>query len=224
MNPSAHRLVPVDLTSSNPEATDALCRALTAGAIALVPTETVYGLAVLPSIERAVSRLFEMKGRPQERRLPVAVSSLAQVEALGARLTADARRLIWKHWPGPITLAIGLEETAGTPAWLRGRDEAAFRCPAAQFLLDAIDRLGPLFLTSANAHGEAAATTVPAALASIASVPEIAFDAGDLPGLASTVVNLNLATPLIERIGPIHPELLAANEPGPEPGTGAGEG
>ena len=49
--------------------------------------------------------------------------------------------------------------------------------------------------------------------------PEVAFDAGEVPGLASTVLNLNLPAPLIERIGPIHPELLTAN---PDP-TGPGE-
>ncbi|MFV0259890.1 MAG: L-threonylcarbamoyladenylate synthase [Acidimicrobiales bacterium] len=183
-----------------------LVRCLLGGGVALVPTETVYGLVAHPGSGEATQQLFRLKGRPENRRLPVAVASLAQMEEVGAVVTAETRTLMQKHWPGPLTLVVGLDP-GRTPPWMERRDEAAFRCPDNQILLDVLELTGPLLLTSANAHGDAPSATVDEALAGLRGRPEHVVDGGPLPGVASTVLNLNVARPAVERAGPIIPEL-----------------
>ncbi|MFV0524270.1 MAG: L-threonylcarbamoyladenylate synthase [Acidimicrobiales bacterium] len=183
-----------------------LVRCLLGGGVAVVPTETVYGLVAHPGSDHAVERIFRLKGRPESRRLPVAVASLAQVTEAGAVVSPETQALMQKHWPGALSLVLGLDRDR-TPPWLHGRDEAAFRCPDHQLLLDVLELTGPLLLTSANAHSSAPAATVEEALAGLSGRPDHVVDGGRLPGVASTVLNLNASRPAVERAGPVIPEL-----------------
>src|SRR5215207_5063304 len=126
---------------------------LRAGGIVLLPTDTVYGLAVHPEHGAgSLGRLFRMKRRPPSRNLPIMVADAGQARALGAEVTPAAERLLAAFSPGPLTLALGL--TGPAPAWLAGRDEIAIRIPADDALLAVLRAAGPLLVTSANLHAQ----------------------------------------------------------------------
>ena len=67
---------------------------LLAGGVVLLPTDTVYGLAVHPERDEAITRLFAMKGRPRSVNLPVMISSRDDITALGGVVTTAAELLL----------------------------------------------------------------------------------------------------------------------------------
>ncbi len=92
--------------------------ALRAGEAIVVPTDTLYGLAALPTVPGAVDRLFSLKGRPADTPIAVLVAGIEQVEAL-ADLSGTARRLADAFWPGPLTMVLprraGVDLPLGEP-------------------------------------------------------------------------------------------------------------
>lgn len=182
---------------------------LFSGGVVLLPTDTVYGLAVHPVHgANAVPRLFTMKRRPGDRKLPVMVSSIDQIEPLGAHITDEARRLFAAYSPGPLTVALGLDETR-TPPWLAGRDEFGVRIPADAFILSLLDETGPLFVTSANLHAQETPESFDDVLAALAGDPDLALDGGVRATVPSTLVNCNLPAPAVERVGAVPADQIA---------------
>ncbi len=175
---------------------------LLADGVVLLPTDTVYGLAVHPESETAATRLFAMKNRPRVRNLPIMVGSVDDLSALGVQLTEPARRLFGAFAPGALTVALGLRPGAA-PGWLAGRDEVGVRIPADEDILAVLALTGPLLVTSANAHGQDTRETVPEILAALHGRPDLVIDGGARPVVPSTLVNCNLPEPAIERHGVI---------------------
>jgi L-threonylcarbamoyladenylate synthase len=172
------------------------------GGVVLVPTDTVYGLAVHPEREDAIERLFALKQRPKARNLPVMVASVFDLAGLGVRITEAASRLMGAFFPGPLSLALGLLE-GEAPPWLAGRTEIAVRVPDEEVLLQILRATGPLLVTSANIHAQETAESVPGILAALEGKPDLVIDGGVRNVVPSTLVNCNLPVPVIERVGAI---------------------
>lgn len=177
---------------------------LRGGGVVLLPTDTVYGLAVHPGRPDAIARLFQLKQRPPARNLPIAVAAASELPALGVELTEPARRLIDAFLPGPLSLALGLQPGAAPP-WLAGRVEVAVRIPADEDALAVLAATGPLLLTSANLHGQPTPESAGEVLAALAGRPDLTIDGGRRPVVPSTLVNCNLPEPVIERVGAVPP-------------------
>jgi len=81
---------------------------LLGGGIALLPTDTVYGLAVHPAFPESVERLFLLKQRSRSRQLPVMIASEDELAGLGVRVTETAGRLLRSSLvPGALTFVLG---------------------------------------------------------------------------------------------------------------------
>lgn len=179
---------------------------LQSGGIVLVPTDTVYGLAVLPGRDASIDRLFQMKGRPRAVNLPVMITEEADAASLGAVISTSARKLLTsKYVPGPLTLALEVSASAAVP-WLTGRIEVAVRIPDDQRLTAIIKTVGPLLVTSANLHTEQTHESVPDILASLRGVPDLVIDDGFRDVVPSTLVNCRLIPAVIERVGVVPSE------------------
>jgi L-threonylcarbamoyladenylate synthase len=182
---------------------------LRGGGVAVVPTDTVYGLAARPTDADAVQAVYRMKGRPEGMHLPVLAASLSQVRELGVAFTPGAEALARRWWPGPLTLAFAFGPAPDRPGWLDGRAEVAVRIPDHDFLRAVLAEAGPLLVTSANPHGAPTplrAEDVAAALAgSVGSVDSVGLivDGGPLTEVPSTLVRVSGATPVLEREGAI---------------------
>lgn len=182
---------------------------LEAGGVALVPTDTVYGLAALPAQASAGARIFDLKGRPYDKNLPFLVDSISDIRGLGAALSPAAVRLIDSDYmPGPLTLALGFDDSRARPTWLQGRIEVAVRIPADRELRGLIRRVGPLLCTSANASGSAVLQSVDEILPTLSGVPDIVVDGGSRSSVASTLVNCRPDPPVVEREGAIPAETI----------------
>jgi L-threonylcarbamoyladenylate synthase len=183
---------------------------LLAGGVVLLPTDTVYGLAVHPEHDDAISRLFAMKGRPRSVNLPVMISSRDDITRLGGVVSRAADLLLEsKYVPGPLTLAVGVSPADLAP-WLRGRDEFAVRMPDDERLLAILNQTGPLLVTSANLHAAQVQESVPAILGTLVSEPDLVIDDGNRATVPSTLVNCRLVPPVVERVGAVPAEEIEA--------------
>lgn len=189
---------------------DRAATCLLAGGVVLLPTDTVYGLAVHPERDESITRLFAMKGRPRSVNLPVMISGADDIVALGGVVSRAARLLLEsKYVPGALTLAVGVEPDSLVP-WLRGRVEFAVRIPNDERILAIIEKTGPLLVTSANQHQMQVRESVPEIAATLASQPDLIIDDGNRDVVPSTLVNCRLDPPVVERVGAVAKEDIEA--------------
>ncbi|MCC7398302.1 MAG: Sua5/YciO/YrdC/YwlC family protein [Planctomycetes bacterium] len=153
---------------------------LRAGALVALPTETVYGLTVLPSRADAVERARSAKGRGEAHAFTAHVHSASDLQRLAAAVPKAITRLCDRYWPGPLTVVV--------PA--RGGGTIGVRLPAHPFTREVIAACGePLWMTSINRTGEAPLCEPAAIAAAFGDVLELLIDDGPSPlGSASTVV------------------------------------
>jgi len=182
---------------------------LKAGGVVFLPTDTVFGLAALPGKSEAVAKIFSLKARSSEKNLPIMASTLAQLEGIGAQIDERVRKLVSSPFcPGPLSIAVGLQGD-NVPQWLKGREEIAFRIPDAKFLLELLDSVGPLLVTSANRSGCGTEETSEKALEQLSGSPDFVVHGRQCGSVPSTLVNCRYSPPLIERLGAVSREQLS---------------
>jgi len=149
--------------------------ALRRGALVVLPTDTVYGVA------GAGERLSRIKRRPDGKPIALLAADSRQVEAAKAELGVIGRALANRYWPGALTMVL---KTGA--AW------EGFRVPDHPVTLAILKALGGVLrVTSANLSGAAPALTAAAAVKALGSEIELAVDAGPAPGgVPSTVVKI----------------------------------
>jgi L-threonylcarbamoyladenylate synthase len=180
--------------------------ALRAGRLVVIPTDTVYGVAALLGVAKAVRALFAAKGRPEDKAIPVLGASAVDLKAI-AVFDGRAQRMAERFWPGPLTLV--LPRAPDFTVDLGGTDPetVAVRIPAHDVALELLGRCGPLAVTSANRSGEPAAVTVDRARAALGDSVAVYVDAGECRGAPSTIASLVGELKLL-RSGPVDEEDL----------------
>lgn len=199
------------LRSDDPRAIDAAVDALESGGLVGIPTETVYGIAVLPTYER-LDALLEAKRRPAEKGFQLIIDGLDQVEDL-VTVTPAALRLSARFWPGALTLALPLLPGVDLPELLTGgRRTLGLRLPDHPVPRAIARRAGPIAVSSANLSGEAPAVDLDTLLAAVGASLSVVIDDGPVRGgVASTVVGFDAAGTLIFfRIGALAEETVRA--------------
>ena len=181
-----------------------IVKCLLEGGVALIPTDTVYGLAASPLFPKAVSRIFELKARPQTHNLPIMVASVQQMEEMGLDLTPIVRKILASTYvPGDITIVLGFKQDPSV-SWLQGREEVAVRIPNHAQLLEILQKTGPLLVTSANKHGvPSTPTIISEILSQLNGTPDGIIDGGLVENIPSTIINCRVNPPVIERNGRI---------------------
>lgn len=181
---------------------DRINTALSKGGVALLPTETVYGLACRVDDALAVDKIYAIKGRDFDKPLAVCVRNLAQAETLGL-FNDTSRKLAKQHWPGSLTIIVKAKADLTLDARClseQGPDRTiAFRCPEADWR-ETLN--GPLALTSANRSGDPDCVSHEAAMTELGD--EIDADLPTerpLSGAPSTIVAIEGNTVRILRQG-----------------------
>jgi tRNA threonylcarbamoyl adenosine modification protein (Sua5/YciO/YrdC/YwlC family) len=175
---------------------------LRAGDLIIIPTETVYGVAVRQDSPEAMARLYAAKGREETKRLATFTDSIDSIQSAGVPVSDIAVRLASAFWPGPLTMV--LQNAAGGWDGFRMPDH-----PVALAWLRELDFMPAV--TSANRSGEPAACTAQEAWAALAPAVSLALDDGPSPqGVASTVVRVEPDGLTLLRAGSISREALAA--------------
>jgi len=163
---------------------------LESGGVVVYPTETVYGLGADAFSERAVRRVFELKGRAFKKPISVAVSSFEMLESVAIVESAEVEEILNALLPGPVTVLLPRKAvlpeilTAGSPL-------VGVRMPEHEIALRLITAFGrPLTATSANISGK----KPPASFEDVEIEADFKLNGGRCPyGEPSTVVCLSVS-------------------------------
>ena len=198
------------LVVANEESITEVADLIRGGALAVVPTETVYGLAANALDGQAVAKIFEAKNRPQFNPLIVHVTG-AEAAAQYVKMDARAKKIADHFWPGPLTLILPRIEQGGISDLVSaGLDTLAIRVPSHKVMQHVMKQAGvPIAAPSANASGEPSATTPKHAAESLGDKIDYILAAGACDvGLESTVLDLSGEVPVILRPGAVTAEDL----------------
>ena len=188
MTPMGTRYDMADAAEREAGVTEA-SRMLQRGRLAVLPTDTVYGVGADAFSPEAVQRLLNAKGRGRQMPPPVLVSAKTTLDALAVGVPDWARALVEELWPGPLTLVLRQQPSL---QWDLGetRGTVAVRMPDHDIALEILERTGPLAVSSANRTGMPAATDADQAMEMIGEEVAVIVDGGTSPGgAASTIVD-----------------------------------
>jgi L-threonylcarbamoyladenylate synthase len=179
------------------------------GFLVAFPTETVYGLGADATNENAVSRIFEIKGRPLDHPVIVHINSTDQIEHWAVNVPKYAYALADKYWPGPMTLI--LNRSSNAKDWITGgQNTVGIRIPnreIALLLLEEFKKIGSgaIAAPSANKFGKVSPTSyqhVKEELSEDLSVNDMILDGGiSSIGIESTIIDCTKDQPKILRPG-----------------------
>jgi L-threonylcarbamoyladenylate synthase len=177
---------------------------LRGGALAILPTDTVYGIAAAAAVRPACERLYALKARPAEQ--PVALIA-GSVENLLSNVLPEARGragvILRALLPGPLTLIV--PNPGRRFAYLCGErpDAIGVRVPALpDDVAELADALGGLAMTSANLRGDPAPATLGEVPRELADACAVVVDGGRLSGTASAVIDVTGREPAVVRRSP----------------------
>ena len=177
--------------------------ALGKGELAVIPTDTVYGLAADAFKPDAVTALLAAKGRGRQMPPPVLVGSRRAAFALVEDVSSSASDLIDEFWPGGLTLVF---RSSRSLVWDLGdtRGTVAVRMPLHPVTLGLLKESGPLAVSSANISGSPPAMTAADAESQLGEAVSVYLDGGPCPGdIASTIVDVTGPVPRLLRLGVI---------------------
>jgi L-threonylcarbamoyladenylate synthase len=196
------------LSTSEPGAIDRAADVLRRGGLVAYPTDTVYGLAALPSNDEAVEKLFAAKQRPLDQSTPLLIASPHDLALVAADVPPVARRLIGHFWPGALTIVL-----AKAPAFHSlavAGETVAVRVPDHEVPRALVQLLGsPITGTSANLAGGAEPLTAEDVRAQLGDGVDLILDGGPCPGgQPSAVIDCTVEPARIVRAGSITREEL----------------
>jgi len=177
---------------------------LRAGGLVAFPTETVYGLGADASSEKAMARLYAVKGRPADHPVIVHFSSAENAFEWGKEIPEGARKLAQSFWPGPLTLILKRNEKARDFV-TGGQPSVGVRVPSHPIARELLKEFGkPIAAPSANRFGRVSPTTAAHVREDLGSDVDLVLEGGPSEvGIESTIVDLSSGEAVILRPGKI---------------------
>ena len=185
----------VDPLSPNKKSIARAAEVLRSGGLVAFPTETVYGLGADLLNEKAIARLYKVKDRPKGKPFTVHINDVSAIKKLGCRISKEAKVLMDKYWPGPLTIILNCKDG----------QNVGFRMPDNRVALNLIRESGvPVVAPIANISGKEPPTTAEDVLDQLDGKIDMLLDSGPARvGIESTVIDMTVTPPKILREGAI---------------------
>jgi len=164
-----------------------IAKVLREGRVALLPTDTIYGLHAVATDADAVARITDLKGREETKPFIVLAASIDQLRELGISASAELLEQLDSIWPAPLTAILPLSAPIAAS---RGASTLAVRIPELAWLRDLASRTGPLVSTSANRSGEPPATSPQNVARELQNRIDAIVDGGTRDGEPSAILDL----------------------------------
>jgi L-threonylcarbamoyladenylate synthase len=192
-------------------AVESAAQQLCAGEVVALPTETVYGLAANALDEKAVAKIFQIKGRPANNPIIIHVAGIEMARRCVKTWPRRADKLARAFWPGPLTLVLPRAK-AIPDIVVAGGVTVGVRWPSHPFIQAVIRACGfPLAAPSANLSSRISPTNAGHVRQQLGDKIPLIVDGGQSQvGIESTVLDLTASPPRVLRPGMIHAESLAA--------------
>ncbi|HPV48846.1 MAG TPA: L-threonylcarbamoyladenylate synthase [Smithellaceae bacterium] len=198
------KILKQDQHTSREALLDEAAAIVTRGGLIAYPTETIYGLGANATDEKALRRIFNIKGRDFNNPLPVIIGKPEDLYPLVNKVGTLAERLISDFWPGPLTIVFEASQ-AISPLVTAGTGKIGIRLPDHYGARQIAARSGkPLTATSANLSGAPECADAASVIAGLGDAIDAVVDLGKTAGLpATTVVDGTGSEPVILRQGTI---------------------
>jgi L-threonylcarbamoyladenylate synthase len=176
--------------STVPVLADRVRRMLGESGLVALPTESFYGLAAAPFDERALARLWQVKGRSEGKPILILIGNRSQLEPFVRSIPPAATVLMTAFWPGPLTIVFPAADEL-SDAVTAGTGSVGIRLSAWPPLIDLLCRVGPVTGTSANYEGAPPPRRAEEVQDSLGDSVDLIVDAGPTPGgRPSTVIDV----------------------------------
>jgi L-threonylcarbamoyladenylate synthase len=201
------KLTPDTVRACAEEAADVLKE----GGVILFPTDTLYGLGADAFSDEAVAKIYEIKGRNENKPIHGIASGLGMIETYGS-LNPVGKRIAKNFFPGPLTLILEKNPTYNSGI-TKDIATIGFRIPDNEFCVETAKKFGrPFTATSANKSGQKPGRSLGPILAQLGAailLIDVVFDAGELPeSPASTVIDVSGGDAVVLREGAIPPATI----------------
>jgi len=198
-------IISIDPHNIAPSSIEKAITILEAGGVVAFPTETFYGLAADATNEKAVDRIFEIKGRSFNNPIALIISKENDLDLLADNIPEEAKKLMAAFWPGPLTLVFKASPSV-SPRLTASTGKIGIRIsshPIAHALAAGLGR--PITATSANLSGGRECTTAEEVRGQMANVQLTVIDGGPTLGVrGSTFLDVTVDPPVLLREGAIH--------------------
>ncbi|WP_213172170.1 L-threonylcarbamoyladenylate synthase [Natronoglycomyces albus] len=191
----------------------AAARAIRTGKLVVIPTDTVYGIAVDAFSVPGVASLLKAKGRGRDMATPVLIGSRRALDGIAPNIPQSARELTEAFWPGPLTVIVPFVSTL---SWDLGDTDGtvAVRMPLHPLALELLRETGPLAVSSANLTGVAPAPNAANAKEQLGNSVSVYLEAGESEDdVPSTIVDCVEDPPQVLREGALTTEQIRAIVP-----------
>lgn len=198
-------IISIDPHNIAPSSIEKAITILEAGGVVAFPTETFYGLAADATNEKAVDRIFEIKGRSFNNPIALIISKENDLDLLADNIPEEAKKLMAAFWPGPLTLVFKASPSV-SPRLTAGTGKIGIRIsshPIAHALAAGLGR--PITATSANLSGGRECTTAEEVRGQMANAQLTVIDGGPtLGGRGSTFLDVTVDPLVLLREGAIY--------------------
>ena len=195
------RILPVNPDSPEEEVIRQAGEELISGNIVALPTDTIYGLCAHALDQEAIEKLYEIKGRKDEKGAPVLIGCHTQLKGLATDISPHAVSLMGSLWPSGLTLVLPAIPNL-SPLLAEGGSSVAVRMPAQALCRILAIRVGPFVATSANPSGELPLHTAQAISSRFPNKVALLLDGGKIENTRpSTIVDARGEKPKLLREG-----------------------
>jgi L-threonylcarbamoyladenylate synthase len=184
-------LVEIDPERPQPEVLERAAAAVRRGRVVAIPTDALYALVADPFNLRAVTQVFQAKGREPHRSLPLLVSGMMMAEELAGELDNRFYLLARRFWPGPLTIIV--PASAKVPLKVTGNTgRLALRKPRAHIANELLNLMNqPLIATSANISGSPTCRSGIDVFGMMDGRVDLVVDGGACPGQGATTIDIS---------------------------------
>jgi len=173
------------------------------GGVAIIPTDTIYGLVAKADNKSTVEKIYQIKGRNPIKPFIVLIADLEQLKLFDINLDDPTKNLLSRVWPGPVSVILSCSNQELNYLH-RDTNTLAFRWPAKPDLQQFLAKVGPLIAPSANPEGQPPAQTIDQAKKYFGGQVDYYFPSEDtLIGEPSTLVAIENGQFMIKRQGQV---------------------
>ena len=166
-----------------------------------IPTETVYGIGVNPYSQEAVDKIFDLKGRGEDKPLSILVSSYYDLQKLD--IVSTIPEVVELYWPGPLTIVVETTKEFADGVGTKNPFSIGVRVPDNKLAIELLKITGPLAVTSANRSGENDVTSNTEAEEIFGSNVTESLEGASVHGSGSTIIDFRVEGGEILREGPL---------------------
>lgn len=162
------------------------------GVIAVMPTDTIYGICGSALNKKVVEKIYRLRKRDIRKPFIILISSLNELNIFGIRLSKESKKILEKIWPAKISVVLNIADKNKIKKFRylhRGTNSLAFRIPKSKFLIKILKIAGPLVAPSANWEGYRPASTITKAKRYFKN-KVVYYDGGEIISKPSTLIKL----------------------------------